>query len=294
MDPNAKALYDAMIASMGDLDEFDDLFHGLIYGVDGIGKTVLAMMIAQMITPPDKQIALVASNNNYRVIKNPRWRKVGLDRRTKLVRWEGWSQIKTLSQLIQVDHEGFNFGCIVMDELSQMLGTDIQRLHDQHKLDGKKDTDDDVPGWGEYNPAKNRYLKMMEDLMAANTHIIAVAHRREEMNRAKQLLISPDFIPSVRKEVTKPFSFVGYMTADLVSSGDTGDVSYTRSVQVHPTKLIGAKTKIDNLPLQVLAEDLPVYIKEWIDGERDSSDADNRVFNDPSDVVEDDEGVVLP
>jgi hypothetical protein len=262
----------------------------MIYSTDGVGKTILSMMIAQLITPPDKKIAFVDAHNGWKVINNPRWKARNLGKRTQPFQYQGWSQLQTLSQLIQANHKDFNYGCVILDELSYMEGIDIQRVHTQHVAAGKKDTDEDVPGWGEYNPAKNRYKKMMDDLLEAGTHIIAVSHRREEFNKAKQLIITPDFIPSIRKEILRPFDFCGYLTADMVTAeNDPGKVQYERKVQVHPTKLITAKTKIDDLPLNVSATDLPVIIQEWIAGERTTAVEDNSVFNDPSTILEDDD-----
>jgi hypothetical protein len=275
---DAQKQFDALLASMKDIDDADRFFRGLFYGANGVGKTVLAMQIAQAITPPGKDIAYVDSHSGFKVVLNPQWKRAGLGNRTRRFQYESYGQLRSLGLAIKA--ELFDIGCIVLDESSSMSAWDLQDVLADHVARNVKDVNPDVPQWPQYNAEKNRYASLMNDIYAAPVHVIQIAHRRTDLDAAKRQMINPDFIPSLMSIITQPLDVCGYMTADVTVRD--GMPVYERKVQVHPTKLItGPKSRIDGLAFELSPEEMKTAVVEWLTGDRDTNEVDFAVYVDP-------------
>ena len=282
----ADELLESLRSTMKGMDNLDKILRGMIFGLPGVGKTVLAMQIAQLVTPPDKLIGFIDSDTSFNVLTNQKWRKAGLTHRVTRIEFDNYDQMKNLSMAVQSpkvrkSNPEFNFGCFVMDESSSMQAEDLLDVHTEHVRKGVKDTSEYTPGWPQFFTEKNRYADLMKEIYAAQIHVIQVAHRRVDMNRAKQEVISPDFLPSLQGVVLKPLTLCGYMTADVEDMGPGNPALYKREIQLHPTKLItGPKCKIDDMPLKVSPTELIKAVEEWLQGSRAETTVE-KTFDDP-------------
>jgi hypothetical protein len=260
--PTKEQIRQALLNSAQDMSDVHPFLKAMLYGPSGGGKTVLAVDIAQTITPPDKIILYLDSMEHWVSLQN----HPELKKRVRRLKYQGLSQIEEIQSAIK---DGFDFfadvGTIVLDELDSMQTEDLDlvAMSSQEKDHGP----DDVT-WPDFNKNTTRVRRKIRALLKEDVNVICVAHDGEGKDRRGIVVQRPDFTPKLAKVILEFVHLCGYMTADVIKTSDNKN-EYKRIVQVHPTGNLITKSRIGGLPYQVDPEQLKAAIVEWMAGERE-------------------------
>lgn len=252
---SAKML-EALKGTMVDADDIDVFFTGLFYGPSGGGKTVLAGSVAQKITPPDKKILWIDTSEGWVSLKN----HPGLTDRVQRMKYAGLSQFSMLVDAILQGAEGFgDFGTIVFDEFSTSGRRDMHTIMDADSL-GEFDT----PEFKHYNAATRRLEKSAFKLMELRTthNLIFLSHMKQDEDKITKIRVkSPSMMAKFSETLKENMHVVGLVEADV--QGQKEDLSYVRTIQVQPSKMVVAKTRIGGLGIKNSHKKFVDRIAEW-------------------------------
>lgn len=269
------ALSPKMLAALEEsfilMDDKRLTFKGLLYGVSGVGKTVEAMEIAQIVTPEDKEILFIDTSDGWVSLLN----HPGLTRRTRPMAYKGLSQYEALVAALSEGAGSFGkVATIVFDEISTTAKRDLLNVAQ-------------ATGLGEYEAAEFKHYNiatrrmeriLMELLKLRETHnLIFVSHMKERENKRTGISIrQPSVMPAFGETLKESLHLVAFMQADIKhSEKDTGTAKYVWTMQVHPSKMTVAKTRIGGLDIIVTPKVLNERLKTWITRENTTlSDVD--------------------
>jgi hypothetical protein len=251
-------------ATMESLNTAVPTFKGMIYGVSGVGKTVHSLMIAQDITPPDKEILYIDTAEGWVSLNNHQQLK---DRVTRM-RYVNLNQIEYLCRGYKSDAPLITkFGTIVLDEASSAADLALDEVL-KFRAGQDRTKDPDTPTQPDYNTTTNRVRKSYSELLTLHgVNVILVSHARKDKDNRNIEVVSPSFLPKLGQKIKQPLHLIAQL------SGNEIDNKYVRLLQVHPTRTIDAKCRIGNLEPQV---EYPIFINRlqgWLSG----SVPDNRV-----------------
>jgi ATP-dependent Clp protease ATP-binding subunit ClpA len=255
-------------ATMESLSDVRPTFKGMLYGVSGVGKTVHSLMIAQDITPPDKEILYIDTAEGWVSLENHKELKA----RTQRMHYINLSQIEALCKAVRTGAEPFDrFGTIILDEASSAADSALDEVL-KYRASQDRGKDPDTPTQPDYNTTTNRVRKSyMELLTLQGIHVILVSHARKDKDNRNLEVTSPSFLPKLGQKIKQPL----HLIANL--SGNEIDSKYVRIMQVHPTRTIDAKCRIGGLEPQV---EYPIFIERlqgWLAGTVPSTSTNNIV-----------------
>lgn len=236
----------------------------LLYGEPGSTKTTEAFSVG------DRVLGIIADPNGYESLYNHP--ELGLTTgRIELIHYKGLSQLEAIAQAIVEGHPDFKeFDTIVPDTTSNMVSLDLDlitkvQVAKKSNLPEPEKFDFEKHMRGVYNQdafrARNAFLK----LFLAPVNVIATAHvryLRDTKNPDTIIKIVPKFPPEVMSAITSFTTLVGYMKAEAKINKEQ-QVRYVRTLQVHPTHNVEAKTRIGGLPLVISNPSLKKIIEDW-------------------------------
>lgn len=289
--PTPAELMQALLDSMQDLTDATANVKTMIYGESGVGKTVLAMDLAQHVTPDGKRILFLDTYEGWVSLLN----HPNLKRRSARMKYQGLSQIDLLIQAMQADTPFADIGTIVVDEVSSIAKKDLDNvLATRAAKDPSKDRD--VATQPDMGANTERMRRTFGDLLAMDINVILVSHIREDADaRTGVKTIRPGMMPKMSVTIREQLHDVVYMIADEVRD-DEGQVTYLRSLQVLPTRSVVAKTRVGGLELHVSPANYITAVGEWMRGDRDSLDPETIEVVEDAEIatleIETDENVV--
>jgi hypothetical protein len=250
-------------------------FKGLFYGPSGVGKTVEAMEVAQIVTPVDKEILFIDTSDGWVSLKN----HPGLSRRTRLMNYEGLSQYEAIVQALQEGAGSFaKVGTIVFDEISTTGKRDLNNVAKATALG-----EFEAMEFKHYNIATRRMERILTEIMKLReTHnLIFVSHMKERKNKRTEISVrEPSVMPAFGETLKEGLHLVAFMQTDIKhSEKDTGTAKYVWTMQVHPSKMTVAKTRIGGLDIIVSPKQFNERLKTWISRE-------NTTLSDVEEIVE--------
>ena len=93
--------------------------------------------------------------------------------------------------------------------------------------------------------------------------MILIAHERTKEQKATKLeFIAPSFMDSIEATVKENVHVVARMTAEVTNT--SGVPQYSRKMQVHPTRLVVAKSRVGGLDIQVTPSRFNERIADWL------------------------------
>lgn len=231
-------------------------FKGMIYGPKGVGKTVFAAGLASALT--DKDIIHVDTSEGWVSLRNhPK-----LAAQVKTVRYRGYEYLETLIQAIKHGIAPFdNVGAMIWDEMSKMVARDTEFVYKMREANKAG-----VPEWPDYHKALQRVKELSHFLYNENpdVHLIMTSHEKDKKNQQGATIFTyPSISPSINEELGGDLHLVGRLTAKT-KKGSDGSAIYTRSLQVHPTAMVEAKTRIGGLPISVEPVHFINRAVEWL------------------------------
>lgn len=258
-----------MAAGMIDVTERAAI-HCMIYGKAGAGKTKLAVEILQKVVPSDNRILMFDTSGSYVSLNN----HPELLGRVTPVRFSTFEDINVISAAIKQKIDPWDkVGGILLDEVSSMVSSDLIRVHEASKEGayGEKTQAEAIkegkPAWPEYNREVSRFTDLYINMFAnAGVSVIATAHQRTLKNGQGGIAgFGPDFPPSLENPAFAKMDLVCRMDTTVTNTRPGAAPEYRRIVQVHPTTMVSAKTRIPFSKASVDAEQLPDMLLAWLE-----------------------------
>lgn len=257
-----------LTASMAPVTTKQPRFRGLLYSNSGVGKTVLAAQIMRALVPEGLGIIYVDTSEGWISLRNHE----GLSDGIMAIPFTTIEDIRVIGQAIKQKQGVFAYiGGIILDEASSMSQIDTDRLYETRKAvaaNSNRPVESLTPEWADYNAALARFRAMLSELFdIEGLHVMLNAHVSEKKDsRGNITSLFPSFSPSIAKKVKEPLHLVGHMTAvsRVNPANPEGPPIYERVVQVHPTTMYDAKTRLPINATKVPAAYLPGLIADWI------------------------------
>jgi hypothetical protein len=156
-------------------------------------------------------------------------------------------------------------GCVVVDE-SSVIASDNLTDNIRQRLGVPADqVVRAVPEWPDYNANQVEMSSAIGALEAVDgVHVIQVAHIRYDKDNRGVERMGPDFTPGLSKKLRRDVHLVAKLDARLDRNSDDEAPEYIRELQVQPSALVVAKTRIGGLPVKVHPDTLVSEIALWL------------------------------
>lgn len=276
-------MLEALKQSVAPLSETKPFIKALIYGESGVGKTVAALQLAQSIKGRGK-ILYIDAVEGWVSLRN----HSGLMDDVIRIKYEGLSQLELIHDLfVAGDDFVKDVEVVIFDEISVIAKNDLDVvLKASLKSDPNKDPD--VPTWPDMNANTHRMRKMTINFMKLDVHQIYLSHLREDEDKNLGYKVRrPEFMPKLNTTIREGLHLVAFMKAD--ERKHAGNIEYVRSLQVHPTKTVVAKSRIGGMGIHTTMSDLIKTTVEWMQGKVDTVEVQDVVDDTTSGIFTDDD-----
>lgn len=227
----ADEVLNALLSKITDVDNHNPYLRVMIYGDPGVGKTVFTA------TAPSPLI--IDIEDGAKSIKN----HPALKDKVKALKFKSIPQVEALIQYLKDDHPAFSeYETVTVDSFSDLQKRDLDNIvREAAKTDASRDRY--LPTGPDYNINTEHLRQFATDLRAIKKHIIITCHVKEEKDGVTgRILVRPNLTPKLAGTLAGMFDLVGYMS--LTGSGE----NTVRTLQVHPTPSVTAKTRLGSLP----------------------------------------------
>lgn len=235
-------------------------FKGLLFGLSGVGKTVEAMEMAQIVTPANKEILFIDTSDGWvSLLNHPQ-----LMKRTRVMAYQGLSQYEALVDAMKEGVGSFgNVGTIVFDEISTTGKRDLVNVLGATKLG-----EFEAAEFKHYNIATRRMEKVLTKLLELREshNLIFVSHMKERKDKVTERVSKePSVMPAFGESLKEALHVVAFMQADVQHAEKGAKAAvYKWTMQVHPSKTIVAKTRIGGLDVIVSPKVFNDRLRTWI------------------------------
>lgn len=200
----------------------------LVYGEPGTGKTVFAASApSPLIVDVERGTMSLLNHDEYRD--------------TAVLEFRSVAQLELLIGKLA---EGAlpEYETIVIDSFSELQKRDLDDiLAAAAKQDASRNKF--LPTGPDYNINTEHMRRIASSLRDLDRNVIVTCHVKEEKDDSTgRLLVRPNLTPKLAGTMAGIFDVVGYMTIN--GSGENAK----RTLQVHPTNKVTAKTRIGGLP----------------------------------------------
>lgn len=236
-------------------------FRGMLYGNDGVGKTIAGLALLNHIVEPDKSILLLDTADNGLSLNNHPGLKTKLSDGTDRIKrysYKGEAWLHAVAAACERQIAPFDrVGGVQFDELSTMSDGMLAVILKAAEERDKSRPQDDAT-WPEYKMLL-RKMKNITNRFAQveGVHTIGIAHIRADKGAFNRNVESPNFTPAVGREIRKPMHLIANVT--VTEGGE-------RRFRVTPTDEIVAKCKIGGLGPVVGFPQLATSLGEWLGG----------------------------
>lgn len=260
-DPEFKRLAASLNDDLASADTKVSRIKGVIYGASGVGKSVLAAVLAKKLT--NKDIIFVDRTDGFLSLRNhDNW---NLTDRIKVVTYESIEQLSVLAAMVQYKQGNYdNVGAIIFDDADLMLDSQLNLVWDKRVQEGSSSLPDDKPERPDYLKAQKQFMQVINDVYdnTPGVHLLMTAQETERKNdQGTTLGYRPGFSPATGLEIKALQQLVVRLTAKQDKSAD--EVTYTRTVQVHPTSRIDAKTRVGFTQVDVPYMEFISTVTDW-------------------------------
>ena len=255
--PSAAQLLEELRNSKQPMDDVKVRLKALIYGESGVGKTVEAVHLAQQITSPDKEILHIDTGEGWVSLQNHPQLKNRVDR----ILYKGLQQIKLLVDAIEANVPGFdNYETIIFDEFSTAPKQFMHVILKANEVDTMTGAPE-FKHWGILSRQVEDTIWALLRLKESH-NLIFLAHERTKKNKATGIeRTHPSFMDSIEGTVKENVHIVARMTAEVLNKD--GAPNYSRTLQVHPTKMVQAKSRVGGLDILVSPNTFNERVVDW-------------------------------
>jgi phage nucleotide-binding protein len=224
------AVLDALLAEIAPVEDKHSKLKVLIYGDPGTGKTVLAAGApAPLLIDVEGGSLSLRNHSELSTVE--------------VMRYVNVKQLELFASAASQSDSPFDkYESIIIDTFSELQKRD---LDDIVKAAARKDPsrDPNIPIGPDYNKNTEHLRQIAAAFRDLDKHLIVICHAKEEKDeRTGTLFVRPNLTPKLASTMAGIFDIVGYMSA--TGEGETR----RRTLQVHPSPSIQAKTRIGNLP----------------------------------------------
>lgn len=234
-------------------------FKGLLYGESGVGKTVEAVKMAKIITPPGKKILFIDTSDGWVSLMN----HPGLMEDVVPMEYQALAQYEAIVEALK---EGIGkFGevaTIVFDEISTTAKRDMVSV-----AKGTKLGEFEAPEFKHYNIATRRMENVLTKLLELREshNLIFVSHMKIRKNKQTEIeKREPSVMPAFGETLKESLHVVAFMSADIKHGEKDSTARYVWKMQVHPSKSTVAKTRIGGFDVVVSPEKFNERLATWI------------------------------
>lgn len=231
---DALSVLDTLLARVTTVEERDSYLKILVYGPPGVGKTVFAA------TSPSPLIVDIEkgahSINNHPDIRGA----------AKVLPFKSIKQLEILIEAFKDDAPQLaEFKTIVIDSFSELQKRDLDEVvTEQARIDPSRNKY--LPTGPDYNMNTEHMRQIASNLRDLDRHIIVTCAVKEEKDEGTgRLLVRPNLTPKLSGTLAGIFDVVAYM-----SVRNEGDIT-VRTLQVHPSNTVTAKTRLGGLPTAI-------------------------------------------
>lgn len=254
---SAKML-EALRASVEPMDMAKVRLKVLLYGPSGAGKTVEALELARMVNSPGKRIMYMDTGEGWVSLRNHPQLMPNVDR----FAFKGLSQIELMVDAISAGIEGYeNYSTVIFDEFSTIAKKDIHTVVNA-TMKGQEFA---AAEFKQFNIATRRMEQVAFKLLELKEthHLILLSHQRVDRDERTQIAVTgPSFMPKFAETVKENMHVVGRMTADVTNK--TGAPVYKREIQVHPSRMVVAKSRIGGLEILNPVSQFNKVVSDWL------------------------------
>lgn len=226
----ADSILDALMSRITTVEHKSKYLKVLLYGNPGTGKTVLSA------TAPSPLIIDV-EKGAYSINNHPSLRHA------KALEFKSIYQVEQLIKFLAADAPQLaEFKTIVVDSFSELQKRDLDEVV---AAEAAKDSSRNkyLPIGADYNVNTEHMRMIASSLRDLDRHIVVTCHVKEDKDdNTGRILKRPNLTPKLAGTLAGIFDVVAYMSTTIV-----GDKT-VRTLQVHPTADVTAKTRIGNLP----------------------------------------------
>jgi len=258
-------LLNSLLDSMAPMEENSPMARVMLYGNSGVGKTVLALRVAQELINPGEKILYIDFREGFTTVAvNSMW--TSLRKNVVRMRYTGLAQMTSLAMAMEAKVPAVaDFKVLILDESSSMADREVSHVcQNRAKKDATKDPDE--PKLPDMGVASTRYRNMVDSLESLPIHIIHVAHERVDKDDRSVTVTGPAFMPGLSGKLRENQQIVARVTATETDGGTI------RSCTVQPTMRVVAKTRIHGLPSEVTFDHLVDAVKAFTDKHIDITD----------------------
>lgn len=226
----ANSLLDMLMARIVPVGNKSKFVKILVYGMPGTGKTVFSA------TAPGPLIVDV-EKGAHSINNHPELRSA------MALEFKSIFQVEQLIGFLTAKEPALDqYETIVIDSFSELQKRDLDEVV---RAEAAKDAARNkyLPIGADYNVNTEHMRQIASALRDLDRHIIVTCHVKEEKDDTTgRLLVRPNLTPKLASTLAGIFDVVGYM-----STSGSGDDT-VRTLQVHPTANVTAKTRIGGLP----------------------------------------------
>lgn len=227
-EPMSDDILEALLNEIAPVETKHNKLKVLIYGDPGVGKTVLA-------AGAPAPILIDVEGGSLSLRNHPALSSVAVMRYINVRQLELFAQKAAQGNFAEYES-------VIIDSYSELQKRD---LDDIVKAAARKDPqrDPSLPIGMDYNKNTEHLRQIAAAFRDLDKHLVVICHAKEEKDdRTGTLFVRPNLTPKLASTMAGIFDIVGYMSA--TGEGD----SRRRTLQVHPSPAIQAKSRIGNLP----------------------------------------------
>ncbi len=204
-----------------------------VYGPPGTGKTILACTSPKVLLYAVEPNGPLSLKNHPGVMKNV----------VNIMEFRSLEQLEMLLDKIEEKPEAFTwFETLVIDSFSELQKEDLDGIL-KREAAGDASRNKYIPTGPDYNQNTERMRMILRKLEKMKKNVVLICHDKEEKDDSTGVMKSrPNLTPKLAGSLAGKMDIIGYLS--LSGSGDTAK----RSLQVHPTRAIVAKTRVGPLP----------------------------------------------
>jgi hypothetical protein len=260
-------ILDALLETITPLQETETYVKVLLYGEAGVGKTVLACNFGEKVILVDSAEGWVSLINHPEV-----------EKKVQRIQYQGLSQLDAICDAIIEGH--LVCDTLVLDEASGIAVLDLDTVL-KARSDKDASKDPNIPTQPDFFSNTERIRRAMSRILRLPCNVVLVSHQREDRDeRTGRTFIRPAFTPKTRQSIVQLCHLVGHLTANELTDED--GTTYVRKLQVQPTAVITAKSRIGGLPTVIDNPDFNTMFASWQD----------RITDGISDIVQEPDAVV--
>jgi hypothetical protein len=237
-------------------------FIGMIFGKPGVGKTSVAMGLAQKLRG-DGDILYLDSSDGWITLKGKDW----ATRNVKYLSVTDTRELPPIANAVANRHPAFkNVRVVILDEYTSMVEDAMERyLREEHNVAPDQPLPELVgKDWSAIDLLTTAIINQFHKI--PNLHIILVGHGKKQVKKEVEYW-EPNLTPKIQSKVLGKMHLCGFVNARFSGSGE-----HIREIQCQPSALVVAKSRISGMPTKMALPAFVDTVVEWVHSDEFATD----------------------